>query len=138
MEAAALQEYHRSSPLYPHAKEALDALAAEGHEIVFATARDKTTYGEETLELLVRHGLSFPIVFCKGDKTEDLRNLRVDIHVDDHPDILLACAQAGIPTVRFVQPYNGGVRHKNILAVIPCWRYAHENMKTVFVTHEAA
>lgn len=133
IEPKAVEAYLCGAPLYPYAKETLEALAADGHEIVFATARNAERDADATDLILRRHGLPYPVVFCKDhDKVGDIKELRADYHVEDKPSVIMACADAGIHVVRFVQPYNGMLKHENIVASVPSWRYAIENLNAIF------
>jgi len=76
-------------PLIPGAKEALDKIAAAGHTIHFITNRPNYAM-RQTLRALKRDG--FPgdarVHFAKGDKRPLVRQLNVDVFIDDSPSTI--------------------------------------------------
>jgi uncharacterized HAD superfamily protein len=74
------------------------------------TARDAETQ-EATLQWFRQYGLCPPrifsdIIFSKGDKLKDLKALKTDLVIDDHPGVVYAAQRAGIDTILMDAPHN--------------------------------
>ncbi len=108
---AAMMEAHRravrdglylAEQPYPHAVDTIRRLAVQGHDLVFAAARDDDPYGVQTSAWLDEWlpGGRPPVVFVQ-DKTL----LDVDLLVDDKPGMIRAAVAHGMGVAHPAHPY---------------------------------
>ena len=102
-------------PLYPEAVEAVRTLSATGHRLFVVTGR-LSQHREHTRRLLERAGLLGvfeELVHRDGEpapeyKTRMVRELRLDLLIEDELHVALAAAAAPIPVLLFDRPWNRG------------------------------
>ena len=102
-------------PLYPEAVEAVRILSATGHRLFVVTGR-LSQHREHTRRLLERAGLLGvfeELVHRDGEpapeyKTRMVRELRLDLLIEDELPVALAAAAVPIPVLLFDRPWNRG------------------------------
>jgi len=102
-------------PLYPEAVEAVRTLSASGHRLFVVTGR-LSQHREHTRRLLERAGLLGvfeELVHRDGEpapeyKTRMVRELRLDLLIEDELHVALAAAAVPIPILLFDRPWNQG------------------------------
>ena len=102
-------------PLYPEAVEAVRTLSATGHRLFVVTGR-LSQHREHTRRLLERAGLLGvfeELVHRDGEpapeyKTRMVRELRLDLLIEDELPVALAAAAVPIPVLLFDRPWNRG------------------------------
>jgi len=102
-------------PLYPEAVEAVRTLSASGHRLFVVTGR-LSQHREHTRRLLERAGLLGvfeELVHRDGEpapeyKTRMVRELRLDLLIEDELPVALAAAAVPIPVLLFDRPWNRG------------------------------
>ncbi len=100
-------------PVYPEAAEAVRSLAANGHRLYVVTGR-LTQHREHTRRLLQRAGLLElfeELVHRDGEATADykprmVRELKLDLLIEDELHVALAAAEVPIPVLLFDRPWN--------------------------------
>src|SRR5574341_373489 len=100
-------------PVYPEAVEAVRTLAANGHRLYVVTGR-LTQHREHTRRLLQRAGLLElfeELVHRDGEATADykprmVRELKLDLLIEDELHVALAAAEVPIPVLLFDRPWN--------------------------------
>lgn len=113
------------------ASEVINRLLMEGHSVHEITARKFVTsktilgkYSKSWFETWCQkyHFHFDSITFCsekKGmvDKYRACMRLKVDLMIDDRPEIVMYLARHEIPVLMMDAPYNQKVRHKNVTRV---------------------
>ena len=102
-------------PLYPEAVEAVRTLSASGHRLFVVTGR-LSQHREHTRRLLERAGLLGvfeELAHRDGQpapeyKTRMVRELRLDLLIEDELPVALAAAAVPIPVLLFDRPWNRG------------------------------
>jgi len=102
-------------PLYPEAVEAVRTLSASGHRLFVVTGR-LSQHREHTRRLLERAGLLGvfeELAHRDGQpapeyKTRMVRELRLDLLIEDELHVALAAAAVPIPILLFDRPWNQG------------------------------
>jgi len=102
-------------PLYPEAVEAVRTLSASGHRLFVVTGR-LSQHREHTRRLLERGGLLGvfeDLVHRDGEpapeyKTRMVRQLRLDLLIEDELHVALAASAVPIPVLLFDRPWNQG------------------------------
>lgn len=100
-------------PVYPEAVKAVKALAADGHRLFVVTGR-LTQHREHTRRLLERAGLVGlfeELVHREGEasaayKPRIVREMKLDLLIEDELHIALAAADVPIPVLLFDRPWN--------------------------------
>jgi uncharacterized HAD superfamily protein len=100
-------------PIYPEAAEAVRTLAANSHRLFVVTGR-LTQHREHTRRLLERAGLLElfeELVHRDGEaaaeyKPRIVRELKLDLLIEDELHVALAAAQVPIPVLLFDRPWN--------------------------------
>jgi uncharacterized HAD superfamily protein len=100
-------------PLYPEAVAAVRALAANGHRLFVVTGR-LTQHRDHTRRLLEREGLLEvfeALVHREGEVTAEykprvIREMRLDLLIEDELHVALAAAGVPIPVLLFDRPWN--------------------------------
>ena len=100
-------------PLYPEAVRAVKSLAADGHRLFVVTGR-LTQHHEHTRRLLERAGLlEFfeALVHRENETAADykpriVRELKLDLLIEDELHVALAAAQVPIPVLLVDRPWN--------------------------------
>jgi uncharacterized HAD superfamily protein len=100
-------------PLYPEAVKAVRTLSAGGHRLFVVTGR-LTQHREHTRRLLERAGLLGvfeELAHRDGEpapayKTRMVRELRLDLLIEDELHVALAVAVVPIPVLLFDRPWN--------------------------------
>ena len=105
--------FFSSRPLIPHAKEAVEALAGDGHRLYIITGR---TLRDEriTMDWLTRVGvlsLFESVVHRSRDpverhKTDVASGLELGLFIEDELAVALAVAETAIPVLLFDHPWN--------------------------------
>ena len=102
--------YFTDCPSYEYAKEVLNELAQAGHEIYYITSRPKK-YCQQTREWVKAQG--FPVVderfYCgmqDHEKIEIIKDLALDVYVDDKPAVLNTLANSKTVAIVKNQSYN--------------------------------
>lgn len=102
-------------PLYPEAVEAVRTLSSSGHRLFVVTGR-LSQHREHTRRLLERAGLLGvfeELAHRDGEpapeyKTRMVRQLRLDLLIEDELHVALAVAVVPIPVLLFDRPWNRG------------------------------
>ncbi|HYL80498.1 MAG TPA: HAD family hydrolase, partial [Candidatus Acidoferrum sp.] len=100
-------------PIYPEAVEAVRRLAADGHRLFVVTGR-LTQHRDHTRRLLQRAGvvdLFEELVHRENETSAEykpriVRELRLDLLIEDELHVALAAAQVPIPVLLFDRPWN--------------------------------
>ncbi|MEK4628687.1 hypothetical protein MKZ17_10815 [Solibacillus sp. FSL R7-0682] len=102
--------YFTDCPSYEYAKEVLNKLAEEGHEIYYITSRPKK-FCQQTREWVKAQG--FPVVderfYCgmqDHEKIDIIKDLALDVYVDDKPAVLNTLADSKTVAIVKNQSYN--------------------------------
>lgn len=102
--------YFTDCPSYPYAKEMLQQLVKEGHEVFYITARPKA-YGERTKAWMREQG--YPIADAKffygmadEEKIATIKQLDLDAYIDDKPTVLRTLHDVKTTPIIRDQPYN--------------------------------
>ena len=110
--------YFTDCPSFEGAKEMLNALASEGHEIYYITSRPKQ-YCQQTREWVKAQG--FPVVderfFCgmqDNEKIELITELQLDVYVDDKPAVLNTLVNSETKVIVKNQSYNAEVSYPRL------------------------
>jgi uncharacterized HAD superfamily protein len=108
-------EFLATRPVYPAAVAGLRRLAAAGHRLFVVTGR-LTQHRDQTRRMLEGAGLLdvFEEVVHRdgeslaGYKPRVLRELRLQLHIEDELDVARAVAAIPIPVLLFDRPWNQG------------------------------
>ena len=100
-------------PVYPEAVKAVKAMASEGHRLFVVTGR-LTQHREHTRRLLQRAGvleLFEELVHREQETAADyksriVREMRLDLLIEDELHVALAAAVVPIPVLLFDRPWN--------------------------------
>ncbi len=102
--------YFTNCPIFEGAKEMLQQLVREGHEVFYITARPKE-YCEASREWMEKQG--FPVAeghfFCgmaDDEKIATIQSLQLDAYVDDKPTVLRTLSNVATKAIIRDQPYN--------------------------------
>jgi len=92
---------------FPGAIEALEALNAEGHDIVILTAKPRFAT-DDTFEWIARHSIPTREIHIIEDKWD----VECDVYLDDGPHVLPGLVKWRPQSVvcRYVRPWNDPVR----------------------------
>jgi uncharacterized HAD superfamily protein len=77
---------YRNLPLLSGTKEALNAIVANGHEIMYVTNRPEYAL-RDTIAALKEHNFPFrkQLIFAKGKKSPIIKEKNIDVFIDDSP-----------------------------------------------------
>ncbi|MER1987391.1 MAG: hypothetical protein ABS948_16030 [Solibacillus sp.] len=121
--------YFTNCPSYPGARDVLQALVDEGHEVYYITSRPKA-HCARTREWMIDKG--FPVTdghfFCgmqDDEKIATIQALDLDVYVDDKPAVLKTLAGLKIKVIVADQSYNQQVDLPRLTA----WSQFHELIK---------
>jgi hypothetical protein len=111
-------------PLYPEAVEAVRTLSAGGHRLFVVTGR-LSQHREHTRRLLRQAGLLEvfeDVVHRDGEPTAEyksriVRELRLDLLIEDELHVALEAARVPIPVLLFDRPWNQGTLPPEIIRV---------------------
>lgn len=110
--------YFNNCPSFEGAKEMLNALAQEGHEIYYITSRPKH-FCTQTREWVKAQG--FPVVderfYCgmqDSEKIDIIKKLELDVYVDDKPAVLNTLAGTSTKVIVKNQSYNQQVDYTRL------------------------
>jgi len=100
-------------PVYPEAANAMRTLAAEGHRLFVVTGR-LSQHQEHTRRMLQRAGLLElfeELVHRDGEPSAEykpriVRELKLDLLIEDELHVALAAAEVPIPVLLFDRPWN--------------------------------
>lgn len=134
-------KYCKQYPPREDAVEVLQKLRMEGHSLHEITARKFVTHknfiGKNSKKWFVdwcrENGFEFSsITFCSEkygpqDKYDACKRLKVDIMIDDRPEIVLYLAERGIPVLMMDAPYNRKVEHEKVTRVFG-WKDVYEKI----------
>lgn len=124
-------KYCKEWPPYENASVVIKRLAEEGHTLHEITARKFVTFknilGKYSkkwfLEWCEKNGFEFSsIIFCSEshgmeDKYRACERLKVDVMIDDRPEIVMYLAERGVKVLMMDAPYNRTVKHENVTRV---------------------
>ncbi|CAH1209737.1 hypothetical protein PAECIP111891_03394 [Paenibacillus allorhizoplanae] len=121
--------YYSDCALFPHAREVLNRLVEQGHEVYYITARAKE-HTERTRQWLIDHG--FPVAeghfFCgmsDSEKVHIIEALELDYYFDDKPTVLETLAHLPVRICVKDRSYNQHLE----LPRITSWDELDELMK---------
>ncbi len=117
-------------PIYPEAVAAVKTLSESGHRLFVVTGR-LSQHREHTRQLLERAGLLHffeKLVHRDGEAVADykpriVRELRLDLLIEDELHVALAAAEVPIPILLFDRPWNQGSLPPGITRVAD-WEHA--------------
>lgn len=91
----------------PGAKESIEALITEGHEIVYITAR-RPEEEEITLRWLKKYGIPYETVLFSGfkSKADLVRQWKMQTFIEDHAVNAEGIARLGVPVFLLTTSYN--------------------------------
>ncbi len=102
--------YFTTCPSFPYAKEILQQLVADGHEVFYITARPKE-YCARSKAWMKEQG--YPIAeghfFCgmeDAEKIATIQTLQLDVYVDDKPTVLRTLKDVQTLSIIRDQAYN--------------------------------
>lgn len=111
--------YFTNCPSFDGAKEMLNTLSKEGHEIYYITSRPKQ-YCQKTREWVKAQG--FPVdddcFFCgmqDHEKIELITKLQLDVYIDDKPAVLNTLANSKTKVIVKNQSYNTDVPYPRLI-----------------------
>lgn len=122
-------------PLVPGAKEVLNMLKKDGHELIVITARGKLVNGKEyALNKIKKEKLLFDkLYFEQHDKLKACLKENIDVMIDDNYHICENIAKNGISVLYFHSMDRKHIRNKKNLTEIYNWgeayRYITEKSK---------
>ena len=104
------------------AKEYLDKLRADGHEIYIITARANSDYTEPhgmTKEWLARHGICYDVLILtdsrdRKGKTPVCLQHGIDVMIDDSVHVCMDCLENGVPAVLMDTWFNRDAELKRV------------------------
>lgn len=125
-------------------REIIEQLNLDGHELHEITARKFVTmnnpigrYSRNLLEKWYkRHNMKFKTIqYCSEtdsptDKLIGCSKLKVDVMIEDKPDVALKLAKNGIKVILFDAPYNQNLIHENIERVYN-WNEVYDKITTL-------
>lgn len=134
-------KYCKEYPPRPDTAEILGKLKAEGHVLHEITARKFVTsnfpWGKLSrkwfLNWCEQYGIKFDsVTFCSEkygpkEKCAACKRLKVDVMVDDRPEIVMHLAENGVKVLMIDAPYNQKVQHANVTRVYG-WKDVYEKL----------
>lgn len=127
----ALNKYCKEEPPRPYSVDVITNLSNQGVEFHEITARKFVTFNNAVgkyyrhlfEEWLKKHKFNFKsIQYCSEeesprDKLMGCSKLKVDVMIEDKPDVALYLAENGIKIILMDAPYNKDLQHENITRV---------------------
>lgn len=116
-----------SAKIRKHARQVIEELKKEGHEIIFITARSNQYYTNATKfceDYLNEHNIIYDKVLTgKTFKVQACKDEQIDIMIDDGVDTCCDLNKAGIKAFLYTTPIN---RKRNVVSPrIKSWREAY-------------
>ena len=102
------------APLVPLAKEVIEMLIKEKHEVFFVTSRSLPREKEITYQRLREENLDYPVHFSTGDKFNTCKDLQIDVMIDDYYEYIDALSKEGIYCIQLTPPPLKEVHNKNV------------------------
>ncbi|MCQ2564248.1 MAG: hypothetical protein MJ152_00045 [Clostridia bacterium] len=125
-----------SATLHPryNCKKVIDKLMQQGHKIYIITYRVAPHYKnakQTTSTWLMQHKINYTnLVFAKGkDKTDECKQLKIDVMVDDLFDECKNMAQNGIKCVMMQTKFN--IHHKTEILTATSWKNLYSIICTI-------
>lgn len=120
-----------SAPPRPLAKEMVEKLKQDGHQIILLTARNNRFHEEIqewTRKWLLQNQFSYDeLRFDCLQKGEICQDLKIDVFLDDERDNCVATAKAGVKTCIFNEIYNQDFDEKKWgIERVFSWPYFYE------------
>jgi uncharacterized HAD superfamily protein len=112
-------EIIKNVKLLPNTREAIDKLRQQGHQIIIITRRgDDITEGLErvTRSFLNENHIKFDeIYFGIKDKLSLAKQLRLDVMIDDSPQIIKTLSRGGVGVILFSSAVNQNVNLNGVV-----------------------
>ena len=117
-------------PLNPLAKETLDKLNSEGHNIYLLTARsDELT--EYTLNWLKQKGIVYKDIFHLTSGKKNLVDVPIDLAVEDNLEEAIELTRKVKHVLLFYQPWNKTKNVKDLIKRVYNWFEVYEEIQKV-------
>jgi uncharacterized HAD superfamily protein len=117
-------------PLNPLAKETLDKLNAEGHNIYLLTARSDELI-EYTLNWLKQKGVVYKDIFHLTSGKKNLVDVSIDLAVEDNLEEAVELTKKVKHVLLFDQPWNKTKNVKDLIKRVYSWSEVYEEIQKV-------
>ena len=121
-------------PLNPLAKETLDMLNAEGHNIYILTARSDELI-EHTLDWLKQKAIPYKDVFHLTTGKKNLVDVSIDLAVEDNLEEAIELTKKVKHVLLFDQPWNKTKNVKGLIKRVYNWPEVYEEVQKVSLTN---
>lgn len=114
----------KMAPLVPGAKEVINMLKEEGHELIVISARggNLEEMKDVAMEKLKKEGLSFDKYYWKQeDKLEIAKKENIDLMIDDNYNVCKKLSSSGIKTIYFRDLETKKIEESKYLKEINNW-----------------
>jgi uncharacterized HAD superfamily protein len=117
-------------PLNPLAKETLDKLNSEGHNIYLLTARSDELI-EHTLNWLKQKGIVYKDIFHLTSGKKNLVEVSIDLAVEDNLEEAVELTKKVKHVLLFDQPWNKTKNVKGLIKRVYSWSEVYEEIQEV-------
>ena len=119
--------------IVPGAKQVIDLLKKEGHELIVITARGAISKQHEiAVQKLEDEGIHFDKYYWKQKEKLDICQLEnIDVMIDDNYHICEAIREAGIPVIYFNALYRKHLDERDGLKEVYNWGEAYRAIKNL-------
>ena len=119
--------------IVPGAKQVINLLKEEGHELIVITARGAISKQHEiAAQKLEDEGIQFDKYYWKQKEKLDICQLEnIDVMIDDNYHICEAIREAGIPVIYFNALYRKHLEEKDDLKEVYNWGEAYRAIKNL-------
>ncbi len=117
-------------PLNPMAKETLDKLTADGHNIYLLTARSKDLI-EHTSNWLKENGIAYRNLFYLMAGKKCLADVSIDLAVEDNLEEAIELTKKVEHVLLFNQPWNKTKNVKGLIKRVYNWTEIYEEVQRV-------
>ncbi len=115
-------------PLNPLAKETLDMLNAEGHDIYLLTARSDELV-EHTLNWLKQKGIVYKDIFHLTSGKKNLVDVSIDLAVEDNLEEAIELTRKVKHVLLFDQPWNKTKNVKGLIKRVYDWSEVYKEVQ---------
>lgn len=117
-------------PLNPLAKETLDMLNAEGHNIYILTARSDELI-DNTLDWLKQKGIPYKDVFHLTTGKKNLVDVSIDLAVEDNLEEAIELTKKVKHVLLYDQPWNKTKNVKGLIKRVYSWSDVYEEIQQI-------
>jgi uncharacterized HAD superfamily protein len=122
---------------YPGAVETLNRWHSDGH-FIHVTSHRSVACQRATARWLDRIGLEYDELYCSFDKVARCREVKIDVLIDDSPDVLLGALEAGIIVATLTHPWNTDVCEEENVITASDWQALGSRLDVVLRTETTA